>query len=120
MDHFNDKIPRKTQERKFGPNSPNYVYDYYSEFGLENWFIPVTKEAVDVLHRELPRSREECYHCVTDEFAVLASRVYEELGCPELRAGNGWAVLAEMATRLCPFCSEESLDDYDNDISTAE
>ncbi|KAL0062901.1 hypothetical protein AAF712_010222 [Marasmius tenuissimus] len=75
---------------------PQLVYDFPEHFGLYNCGIRVDQEDIQVLRATIPRSREECFRWVPDEFDVAAQLAYGQLGEPELTSTSGWQVFVDM------------------------
>lgn len=67
------------------------------DYGLQNLAIPVTQEAIDELRGSIETSRQEAFRWVSDEFYVLATEVYQDVGSPKLEVLSGWAIFNAMA-----------------------
>ncbi|KAJ7622372.1 hypothetical protein FB45DRAFT_753535, partial [Roridomyces roridus] len=86
----------RNQRNKALPSgvSPQDVFDKPQNFGLEFGGIKVDREFVPELRKTLPKSREECYRWVPEEFEVQAVAAYEHLGSPALRITEGWTIFS--------------------------
>ncbi|KAJ7636300.1 hypothetical protein FB45DRAFT_702891, partial [Roridomyces roridus] len=86
----------RNQRNKALPSgvSPQDVFDKPQNFGLEFGGIEVDREFVRELRKTLPKSREECYRWVPEEFEVQAVAAYEHLGSPALRITEGWTIFS--------------------------
>ncbi|KAJ6617369.1 hypothetical protein B0H10DRAFT_2190086 [Mycena sp. CBHHK59/15] len=60
--------------------SPNYICDFPERFGLIKFGEPVPQHVVDALRQNIPKSWEECYRWVSDEFDTKALEVYGQMG----------------------------------------
>ncbi|KAJ6568161.1 hypothetical protein B0H10DRAFT_2199975 [Mycena sp. CBHHK59/15] len=85
----NHKI--RNQRNKLLPSgfSPNYVSDFPEKFGLTYFGVPAPQHLVDALRENIPKSREECYRWVTDEFEAKAWEVYHGIGAPPFALTDG-------------------------------
>ncbi|KAJ7644897.1 hypothetical protein FB45DRAFT_1021639 [Roridomyces roridus] len=92
----------RNQRNKALPSgvSPQDVFDKPQNFGLEFGGIEVDREFVRELRKTLPKSREECYRWVPEEFEVQAVAAYEHLGSPALRITEGWTIFSRMLAIL--------------------
>ncbi|KAJ6486613.1 hypothetical protein C8R45DRAFT_902658 [Mycena sanguinolenta] len=98
VDYFNNKKTRKQHNRKLPSGvAPNVVFDMPGDYGLQNLAIPITPAAIEELRAMIETPREEAFRWVSDEFNVLATQVYEELGSPKMEALTGWAIFNAMA-----------------------
>ncbi|KAJ7017205.1 hypothetical protein C8F04DRAFT_911641, partial [Mycena alexandri] len=87
-----------TQRNKLLPSgvSPYYIYDFPEQYGLTNFTTPVATDLVEALRENIPKSREECYRWVSDEFQVKAWAVYDHIGAPKLELTDGWTIFCRM------------------------
>ncbi|KAJ6491125.1 hypothetical protein C8R45DRAFT_1062181 [Mycena sanguinolenta] len=92
----NHKI--RTQHNKLLPSgvSPNYICDFPEKFGLVHFGVPAPQHLVDTLRQNIPKSREECYQWVSDEFDSPAWEVYVDIGGPEFILTDGWTIFCQM------------------------
>ncbi|KAJ7292042.1 hypothetical protein C8J57DRAFT_1589061 [Mycena rebaudengoi] len=92
----NHKI--RAQRNKLLPSgfSPNYICDFPERFGLTNFSAPAPQNLVDALRESIPKSREECYRWVSDEFDANAWEVYEQIGQPKFLLTEGWTIFCQM------------------------
>ncbi|KAJ6560679.1 hypothetical protein B0H10DRAFT_2169414 [Mycena sp. CBHHK59/15] len=92
----NHKI--RNQRNKLLPSgfSPNYVSDFPEKFGLTYFGVPALQHLVDALRENIPKSREECYRWVTDEFEAKAWEVYHGIGAPPFALTDGWTIFCQM------------------------
>ncbi|KAF8144945.1 hypothetical protein K438DRAFT_1910892 [Mycena galopus ATCC 62051] len=97
VDHWNNHKIR-TQRNKALPSgvSPKFICDFPERFGLTHFGTPAPQDLVDTLHQNIPKSREECYRWVSDEFEVRASDIYDHIGAPKLVPTNGWTIFCQM------------------------
>jgi hypothetical protein len=51
---------------------------------------------VDALRENIPKSREECYRWVSDEFDANVWEVYEQIGQPKFLLTEGWTIFFQM------------------------
>ncbi|KAJ7616016.1 hypothetical protein FB45DRAFT_1106958 [Roridomyces roridus] len=92
----------RNQRNKALPSgvSPQDVFEKPQNFGLEFGGIEVDREFVRELRKTLPKSREECYRWVPEDFEVQAVVAYEYLGSPALRISEGWTIFSRMLAIL--------------------
>jgi hypothetical protein len=92
----NHKI--RTQRDKLLPSgfSPKYICDFPDRFGLTKFGTSAPQHLVDALRQSIPKSREECYRWVPDEFETKAWEVYSHIGNPKLVLTEGWAIFCQM------------------------
>ncbi|KAJ7658239.1 hypothetical protein DFH06DRAFT_1472887 [Mycena polygramma] len=97
VDYWNDHKIR-TQRNKLLPSgvSPNYICDFPERFGLVKFGESAPQHAIDALRQNIPKSREECYRWVSDEFDAQAWEVYEGIGHPKLVLTDGWTIFCQM------------------------
>ncbi|KAJ7145060.1 hypothetical protein C8R43DRAFT_953510 [Mycena crocata] len=88
----------RTQKNKLLPSgvSPNYICDFPERFGLTNFATAVPPEFVDALRENIPKSREECYRWVSDDFEAQAWSVHARIGAPKFILGDGWTIFCQM------------------------
>jgi hypothetical protein len=88
----------RTQQNKLLPSgfSPNYICDFPERFGLTNFSTAVPPEFVDALRGNIPKSREECYRWVSDEFEAQAWAVHDGIGAPKFALADGWTIFCQM------------------------
>ncbi|KAJ6506647.1 hypothetical protein C8R45DRAFT_1208692 [Mycena sanguinolenta] len=91
-----ENIPHKTCFLPSGI-APNVVFDMPGDYGLQNLAIPITPAVIEELRAMIETLREEAFRWVSDEFNVLATQVYEELGSLKMEALAGWAIYNAMA-----------------------
>ncbi|KAJ7430111.1 hypothetical protein B0H11DRAFT_2398532 [Mycena galericulata] len=96
----NHKI--RTQRNKLLPSgfSPNYICDFPEKFGLTHFGVPAPQQFVDALRQNIPKSREECYRWVSDDFDARAWEVYNQIGAPKLVLTEGWTIFCQMLPHL--------------------
>ncbi|KAJ3791488.1 hypothetical protein GGU11DRAFT_694428 [Lentinula aff. detonsa] len=99
--YWNDHKTR-TQKIANTPSgcSPNLVFDFPQNYGLLDCGIRVDQEDIAALRETIPRTREECYRWVSDEFDAAAKQAYAQLGSPTLSHTNGWQLFIDMARIL--------------------
>ncbi|KAJ7737943.1 hypothetical protein B0H16DRAFT_1325632, partial [Mycena metata] len=92
----NHKI--RSQRNKLLPSgfSPNYICDFPARFGLVDFTTPVSPALVDALGENIPKSRQECYRWVSDEFDAEAWVVYERIGATKFVLADGWTIFCQM------------------------
>ncbi|KAJ7737133.1 hypothetical protein B0H16DRAFT_1466405 [Mycena metata] len=92
----NHKI--RSQRNKLLPSgfSPNYICDFPARFRLVDFTTPVPPALVDALRENIPKSRQECYRWVSDEFDAEAWVVYERIGAPKFALADGWTIFCQM------------------------
>ncbi|KAJ6529386.1 hypothetical protein B0H19DRAFT_1333301, partial [Mycena capillaripes] len=97
VDYWNNHKIR-TQRNKALPSgvSPKFVCDFPERFGLTHFGTPAPQDLVDSLCQSIPKSREECYRWVSDEFEVRASEIYDHIGTPKLAPTEGWTIFCRM------------------------
>ncbi|KAJ6624691.1 hypothetical protein B0H10DRAFT_2174430 [Mycena sp. CBHHK59/15] len=97
VEYWNDHKIR-TQRGKLLPSgvSPNYSCDFPERFGLTKFGEPAPQHFVDALRQNIPKSREECYRWVSDDFDTKAWEVYGEIGSPKLILTDGWTIFCQM------------------------
>ncbi|KAJ6547856.1 hypothetical protein B0H10DRAFT_2181170 [Mycena sp. CBHHK59/15] len=95
--YWNDHKIR-TQRGKLLPSgvSPNYICDFPERFVLTKFGEPAPQHFVDALRQNIPKSREECYRWVSDDFDTKAWEVYGEIGSPKLILTDGWTIFCQM------------------------
>ncbi|KAJ7712628.1 hypothetical protein B0H16DRAFT_1254998, partial [Mycena metata] len=73
VNYWNDHKIR-TQRNKLLPSgvSSNYIYDFPEQCGLTNFTTSVDADLVEALRENIPKSRQECYRWVSDEFEAKA------------------------------------------------
>jgi hypothetical protein len=76
------------------------VFKLPINFGLKHVGIPVDLEYVRKLRKTLPKTREECYRWVSDEFDALATKGVCQSGCPKLKLTAGWSIYSKMLAIL--------------------
>ncbi|KAJ7854709.1 hypothetical protein B0H14DRAFT_2579722 [Mycena olivaceomarginata] len=65
-------------------------------FGLTHFGTPAPQDLIDTLRQNIPKSREECYRWVSDEFEVRVSEIYDHIGAPKLAPTEGWTIFCQM------------------------
>ncbi|KAJ7794607.1 hypothetical protein B0H14DRAFT_2621743 [Mycena olivaceomarginata] len=97
VDHWNTHKIR-TQRGKLLPSgvSPNYICDFPERFGLIKFGEPAPQHFIDALRQNIPKSREECYRWVSNEFDTKAWEVYGQIGSPKLMLTDGWTIFCQM------------------------
>ncbi|KAJ7879979.1 hypothetical protein B0H14DRAFT_2566489 [Mycena olivaceomarginata] len=97
VDYWNDHKIR-TQRNKALPSgvSPKFICGFPERFGLTHFGTPAPQDLVDTLHQNIPKSREECYRWVSDEFEVRVSEIYDHIGAPKLAPTEGWTIFCQM------------------------
>jgi hypothetical protein len=90
------------QKAKYLPSgdSPMEVFKLPENFGLKHAGIPVDLEYVRKLREPLPKTREECYRWVSDEFDALATEGVYQLGCSKQKLTTGWSIYSKMLAIL--------------------
>ncbi|KAK7014509.1 hypothetical protein R3P38DRAFT_2638165 [Favolaschia claudopus] len=101
VDYWNNHRIR-LQKDKVLPSgfSPNYICDFPERFGLVKFGEQAPQEYIDQLRQNIPKSREECYRWVSDEFDTQAAEVYEQIGSPKLKLTDGWTIFCRMLPLL--------------------
>ncbi|KAJ7581363.1 hypothetical protein C8J56DRAFT_1057353 [Mycena floridula] len=91
--------PTKKQIHKKLPSgvSPQVVFDFPKDHDLEDLRQPVSSVEINMLRASIPKTREEVYCWVSDEFDTVAQQVYAYLGSPEMTLNGGWDVFDAMA-----------------------
>ncbi|KAJ6629945.1 hypothetical protein B0H10DRAFT_2160444 [Mycena sp. CBHHK59/15] len=97
VDYWNNHKIR-TQRNKLLPSgfSLNYICEFPERFGLTNFGVPAPQHLVDALRQNIPKSREECYRWVSDEFEAMAWEVYNHIGAPKFVLTEGWTIFCQM------------------------
>ncbi|KAJ7260158.1 hypothetical protein C8J57DRAFT_1637757 [Mycena rebaudengoi] len=92
----NHKI--RTQRNKLLPSgfSPNYICDFPERFGLTHFGEPAPQHFVDALRKNIPKSREECYRWVSNDFESKAWEIYYIIGAPKFILTEGWTIFCQM------------------------
>ncbi|KAJ7315803.1 hypothetical protein DFH08DRAFT_715290, partial [Mycena albidolilacea] len=92
----NHKI--RTQHNKLLPSgfSPNFICDFPERFGLTHFGVPVSTDLVEALRENIPKTREECYRWVSDEFDMKALEIYNHIGAPKFILTDGWTIYCQM------------------------
>ncbi|KAK7016506.1 hypothetical protein R3P38DRAFT_2541811, partial [Favolaschia claudopus] len=92
----------RSQKDKILPSgvSPNYIFDFPERFGLVKFGKQAPQDKIDALRRNIPKSREECYRWVPDEFDMMAFGAYEQIGSPEMKLAEGWTIFCRMLSLL--------------------
>ncbi|KAK7013005.1 hypothetical protein R3P38DRAFT_3007997 [Favolaschia claudopus] len=101
VDYWNSHRIRSQRGKRLPSGvSPNYICDFPERFGLVKFGERVPQEHIDALRQKIPRSRDECYRWVSDEFNTQAFGVYEQIGSPKLKLVDGWTIFCEMLPLL--------------------
>ncbi|KAK6981741.1 hypothetical protein R3P38DRAFT_2745736, partial [Favolaschia claudopus] len=97
VDYWNNHRIR-SQKDKILPSgvSPNYIFDFPERFGLVKFGKQAPQDKIDALRRNIPKSREECYQWVSDEFDMMAFGAYEQIGSPEMKLAEGWTIFCRI------------------------
>ncbi|KAJ7703470.1 hypothetical protein B0H14DRAFT_3099849 [Mycena olivaceomarginata] len=97
VDYWNNHKIR-TQRNKALPSgvSPKFICDFPERFGLTHFGTPAPQDLIDTLHQNIPKSREECYRWVSDEFEVRVSEIYDHIEAPKLAPTEGWTIFCQM------------------------
>jgi hypothetical protein len=96
----NHKI--RTQRNKLRPSgvSPNYICDFPERFGLTDFAVQAPQDLGDALRQNIPKTREECYRWVSDEFDAQAWEIYERIRAPKFVLTEGWTLFCQMLPRF--------------------
>ncbi|KAJ6596378.1 hypothetical protein DFH09DRAFT_1244311 [Mycena vulgaris] len=92
IDPFNWLWPKIIQLR----SSPNYICDFPERFGLTYFGVPAPQDLVDALRQNIPKSRDECYRWISDEFEAMAWAVHDHIGAPKFVLNEGWTIFCQM------------------------
>jgi hypothetical protein len=84
------------------------IFDMPGDYGLQNLAIPVTPAAIEELRGMIETSQDEAFR-VSDEFNVLAAKVYGDLGSPKMKTLTGWIIFNAMAPLIRPEVDYEIL-----------
>ncbi|KAJ7501192.1 hypothetical protein B0H11DRAFT_1855566 [Mycena galericulata] len=97
VDYWNNHKIR-TQRNKLLPSvfSPNYICDFPEKFGLTHFGVSAPQHLIDALRQNIPKSRDECYRWVSDEFEAKAWEVYDQIGGPKFVLTEGWTIFCQM------------------------
>ncbi|KAK7036956.1 hypothetical protein R3P38DRAFT_2517122, partial [Favolaschia claudopus] len=101
VDYWNNHRIRSQRDKVLPSGfSPNYICDFPERFGLVKFGEQAPQEYIDQLRQNIPKSREECYRWVSDEFDTQAAEVYEQIGSPKLKLTDGWTIFCHMLPLL--------------------
>ncbi|KAJ7642548.1 hypothetical protein B0H17DRAFT_1163930 [Mycena rosella] len=97
VEYWNDHKIR-SQRYKLLPSgfSPNYICDFPDKFGLTDFATPVAQHLVDELRVNIPKSYEDCYRWVSDEFNTKAWEIHDIIGAPKFLSTDGWTIFCQM------------------------
>ncbi|KAF8519431.1 hypothetical protein JB92DRAFT_3112393 [Gautieria morchelliformis] len=92
----------RTQHNKLMPSgaTPSNIFTSPQAYGGERCSIPVSQEAIDALHKNIPFNREEALNFCDEDFSAIASGVWSDLNSPPHTVSNGWEVFTKMLPLL--------------------
>ncbi|KAJ3991960.1 hypothetical protein F5050DRAFT_1801932 [Lentinula boryana] len=101
IDYWNNHKTR-TQHKANLPTgvAPNVIFDFPQNYGLVDYGVQVDLASIVALRETIPKTRDECYRWVPDDFNLNAGQAYTQLGSPKLSHTNGWQVFIDMLSIL--------------------
>ncbi|KAF8589725.1 hypothetical protein K439DRAFT_1612526 [Ramaria rubella] len=82
-------------------------WNNHQAYGGEHCSIPVSQDAIDALQAQLLQARTEALKFVDEEFAAIASKVWNHLRSPPCMVFSGWDIFAKMLS-VWPHTNEET------------
>ncbi|KAE9387552.1 hypothetical protein BT96DRAFT_948264 [Gymnopus androsaceus JB14] len=98
---WNLRVPRK-QKDKIMPSgvTPLALWEHPECYGGERFSIPVPKELIAKLRKEIKTPYEEAFAFVSPQFNEWANFIYHSLGCPEVDAASAWGLFSRMEVAM--------------------
>ncbi|KAL0578180.1 hypothetical protein V5O48_003811 [Marasmius crinis-equi] len=76
--------------------SPMVIYDFPGDYGLVNCGIPVEQADIEALRASIPRSREDCFRWVPEEWDTRITAAFVDIGSPSLNHMNAWDTFVKL------------------------